>query len=114
MDNEYTTADLYQLLVKLKIDVFTKRTKVPRQEQDIINDLFKAWRCAKNLSESREIGEALDWMSRSGGDFSAAQHLMLKVMHEEQEEMELECANDRSSELDEFLNSFAIIGGDTE
>jgi len=103
---------MYRVLEKSGIKILGD-TGDPRDLSDIINDMFRWWNKCHSATDSRVMADALDWLSRSGGEFSTAQKLLLDCILEEQNEMEKEQAERESvRELDEFLDGFRIIGGD--
>ena len=112
MSEEYNIDKLYWLLVKLGIPVLNDDQSA-RPEEDIVNDLFRAWGQA-TPSESYKITGALNWVA-TGVNLTYAQKLMLSIINEEmnnEEKKRIEEESDRA--LEEFLDSFPIIGGDAE
>lgn len=111
MSEEYNIDKLYWLLVELGIPVLNDDLSA-RPEEEIVNDLFRAW--GAEPPNSYKIVGALNYMS-SGGNFTDAQKLMLSIINEEtndEEKRRIEEESDRA--LEEFLDSFPIIGGDAE
>lgn len=112
MIEEYNIDKLCRLLMELKIPVLNDDQSA-RPEEEIINDLFRAWGQAKP-SNSYKIAEALNYVA-TGGNFTDVQKLMLSIVNEEtndEEKRRIEEESDRA--LEEFLDSFPIIGGDAE
>lgn len=112
MSEEYNIDKLYWLLVKLGIPVLNDDQSA-RPEEDIVNDLFHAWGQA-TPSESNKITGALNYVA-TGGNFTDVQKLMPSIVNEEtddEEKKRIEEESDRA--LEEFLDSFPIIGGDAE
>lgn len=114
MSEEYNIDKLYRLLMELNIPVLNYDDgRTARPEEEIINDLFRAWGHAKP-SNSYKIAEALNYVA-TGGNFTDVQKLMLSIINEEtndEEKRRIEEESDRA--LEEFLDSFPIIGGDAE
>lgn len=112
MSEEHNIDKLYWLLVELGIPVLNDDLSA-RPEEEIVNDLFRAWGQA-TPSESYKIAGALNYVA-TGGNFTDAQKLMLSIVNEEtndEEKRRIEEESDRA--LEEFLDSFQIIGGDAE
>lgn len=112
MSEECNIDKLYWLLMELGIPVLNDDLSA-RPEEDIVNDLFHAWGQA-TPSESLKITGALNWVA-TGGNLTDAQKLMLSIINEEtndEEKRRIEEESDRA--LEEFLDSFPIIGGDAE
>jgi len=112
MSEEYNIDKLYRLLMELKIPVLNDDQSA-RPEEEIINDLFRAWGRAEPPNNYKIVG-ALNYIA-TGVDFTDAQKLMLSIVNEEtndEEKKRIEEESDRA--LEEFLDSFPIIGGDAE
>ena len=112
MTEECNIDKLYWLLMELNIPVLNDDLSA-RPEEEIINDLFRAWGRAEPSNSFKIVG-ALNYMS-TGGNFTDAQKLMLSIVNEEtnnEEKRRIEEESDRA--LEEFLDSFPIIGGDAE
>lgn len=112
MSEECNIDKLYWLLVELGIPVLNDDQSA-RPEEEIINDLFRAWGQAEP-SDGYKIAGALNYVA-TGGNFTDVQKLMLSIVNEEtndEEKKRIEEESDRA--LEEFLDSFPIIGGDAE
>ena len=112
MSEEYNIDKLYWLLVELGIPVLNDDQSA-RPEEEIINDLFRAWGRAEPPNNYKIVG-ALNYIA-TGVNFTDAQKLMLSIVNEEtnnEEKRRIEEESDRA--LEEFLDSFPIIGGDAE
>ena len=117
-----TAAELYEMLQKLGIPVL-QPDQTPRDVQDLIADLFHAWKDEADTAEARKILNALKWISETV-PFDEAQQLMFGVADSEtreKEEEEGQREKDRERKriqresdraLNEFLAGFRIIGGD--
>lgn len=112
MSEECNIDKLYWLLMELGIPVLNDDQSA-RPEEDIVNDLFHAWGQA-TPSDGYKIAGALNYVA-TGGNFTDVQKLMLSIVNEEtddEEKKRIEEESDRA--LEEFLDSFPIIGGDAE
>lgn len=112
MTEEYNIDKLYWLLMELNIPVLNDDQSA-RPEEEIINDLFRAWGRAEPPNNDKIVG-ALNYIA-TGVNFTDAQKLMLSIVNEEtndEEKKRIEEESDRA--LEEFLDSFPIIGGDAE
>ena len=112
MSEECNIDKLYWLLMELGIPVLNDDLSA-RSEEEIINDLFRAWGQAEP-SDGYKITGALNYVA-TGGNFTDVQKLMLSIVNEEtndEEKKRIEEESDRA--LEEFLDSFPIIGGDAE
>ena len=112
MSEECNIDKLYWLLMELGIPVLNDDLSA-RPEEEIINDLFRAWGQAKH-SDGYKIAGALNYVA-TGSNFTDVQKLMLSIVNEEtddEEKKRIEEESDRA--LEEFLDSFPIIGGDAE
>lgn len=112
MSEEYNINKLYWLLMELNIPVLNDDQSA-RPEEEIVNDLFRAWGMAEPPNDYKIVG-ALNYIA-TGVNFTDAQKLMLSIVNEEtnnEEKRRIEEESDRA--LEEFLDSFPIIGGDAE
>ena len=112
MSEEYNIDKLYWLLVELGIPVLNDDQSA-RPEGEIINDLIRAWGRSEPPNNYKIVG-ALNYIA-TGVNFTDAQKLMLSIINEEtndEEKRRIEEESDRA--LEEFLDSFPIIGGDAE
>ena len=112
MSEECNIDKLYWLLMELGIPVLNDDLSA-RPEEEIINDLFRAWGQTEP-SDGYKIAGALNYVA-TGGNFTDVQKLMLSIVNEEtndEEKKRIEEESDRA--LEEFLDSFPIIGGDAE
>lgn len=122
MTEEYNFGKLLELLNELGISVFNSDGSA-RTETDLIARLFHAYgRVCHNPDMGQKIVDALEWM-QTGGNFTDAQNhafvfIRDNAWHEskkaEKAAKEAAAMEEANSAIDEFLDSFPIVGGDAE
>ncbi len=120
MTEEYNFGKLLELLNELGISVFNSDGSA-RTETDLIARLFHAYgRVYKHPDMPQKIVDALLWM-QTGGNFTDAQNFALNFIqdnawHENEKAKkaakEAAAMDEANSAIDEFLDSFTIVGGD--
>lgn len=120
MTEEYNFGKLLELLNELRISVFNSDGSA-RTEADLIDRLFHAYGKVYNRPDmAQKIIDALVWM-QTGGNFTDKQNFALSFIqantwHEnkkaEKAAEEAAALEEANSAIDEFLDSFPIVGGD--
>lgn len=103
---------VFEILQELDIPILCKEKTgmvSGRKMSSIIDDLISRWRKCTNLETGRMIVDVLQFMTQNQdepcGDITA--------VVEEQERLEKAALlSQPDTELDEFLSSFKIVGGD--
>jgi len=111
-----STDDVYNLLNTLDIPIVRPDMR-PRELEDIISDMFFAFRRCSDLSIASCIIEAIRFIAESGYELNDSQKIAFEAMSDEQTRLlfakqAADMAEESDAALDEFLGNFKIIGGD--
>ena len=116
MSSVASTAELYQVLSKFSIPVL-QAARTARSVTEIVGDMLRSWRKCYDLDQSRRLIDALEYIfdgqPRDGAYFTPEQTEAFFAVRDEQARLETAMAvEDSGAALDDFLDSFKIIGGD--
>lgn len=111
MNEEFDTDKLFRVLLGLDIPVLDDLGNA-RSAPDIISDLFTSWFRCDQPNQRRTVCNALNWIAESGEPFTERQNETLRQINLFEEHEQICEESDKA--LDEFLDSFRIVGGDSK